>query len=339
VVLDEHDADAPYTSGALNQLMVLLLALEQAELDLLPLAVPVTVSPIAVHLPPWARRIPLRSDLTYELADLLKAVALSAADDAAIAAAEAIGGSMEGCLETMNARAARLGMSATHYASVGGSAGESGIPKEGDRSSARDVGRLAVALMRQTETQDWSSLPGVPFAGGVALRNANQLIGGVAGVDGLQVALSRDAKGRITGYDVIATAQRGALRLVAVVLGAADNPGRYSKAAELIEWGYANYEAVPLFTQGDRLGFPVEVENGSVTKLKPIVGKSFSLLRRQGAPLEIVCRLQLPSRLTAPLLRDEVLGEVVIEQGDQVVSVVPLLSPREVKAVAGFSVR
>lgn len=337
VILDESDADAAYTSGALNQLMVLLLALEQADLKLLPLAVPVTVSPMAVQSSPWARRIPLRSDLTYELSDLLKAVALSAADDAAIAAAEAIGGSLEGCLELMNARAARLGLAATHYASVGGAHAGEVKPESADRSSPRDIARLVASLIRRPEMQVWSSLPGVPFAGGVALRNANQLVGGVAGVDGLQVALSRDARGRITGYDIVATAQRGALRLIAVVLGASDNAGRYGKAAELIEWGFANFEAVPLLTTGDRLGFTVEVENGVVAKIQPVAGQSVAFLRRHGEPLELTCRLQLPGRVPAPLLRDEVLGELVIEDGEQVVSIIPLLSPREVRAVGGFA--
>lgn len=335
-VLDEHDADAAHTSGDFNQLMVLLLTLEQAQLNMMPLAAPVTVSAAAAHPAPWATTIPLRADQVYELSDLLKAVALSTADDAAIAVAEAIGGSLDGCVELMNARAQRLGLEATQYAAVGSLLGKR-IGPSIEHTSARDLAKLTAALVRHPEMLAWSSLAGVPFAGGVILRNANQLVGGVLGVDGLQVAVSRDANGAINGYDIVATAQRGALRLIAVVLGAADNPGRYAKAAELVEWGFANYDAVEVLTAGDRLAVSVDVPNGAVKQIQPIVGETVAFLRRHNMPVDVTYRLQLPALVAAPLTRHQVLGEVVVERDDRVVSAVPLLSPKDVKATGRFS--
>ena len=335
-VLDERDADAAHTAGDFNQLMVLLLTLEQAQLNLIPLAAPVTVSAMATHPATWATKIPLYADRAYELSDLLKAVALSAADDATIAIAEAIGGSLDGCVELMNARAQRLGLTATEYAAVGSVAGNR-IGPSNEHTSARDLAKLTATLIRHPEMLAWSSLAGVPFAGGVALRNANQLVGGVLGVDGLQVAVSRDAYGRINGYDVVATAQRGALRLIAVVLGAADNPGRYAKAAELIEWGFANYAAVEVLTAGDRLAVTIDVPNGSVKQIQPIVGETVAFLRRHNTPVDVTYRLQLPAIVAAPVTRHEILGEVVVERSDRVVSVVPLLSPKEIQATGRFS--
>jgi len=337
VVLDEREADLPYTSGSLNQLMVLLLTLEQARFGMMPLAAPVTVSAISARPAAWAKKIPLSEQQTYDLSDLLKAVALSAADDAALAIAEAIGGSLAGCLELMNARAQRLGLETTHYASVGGMAGDASAQQ--DRTTVRDLAKLARVLTRHPEMLGWSSLSGVPFAGGVVLHNANQLVGGVLGVDGLQVAVAHDSQGRIDGYDIVATGQRGALRLIAVVLGAADNPSRYAKAAELIEWGFANYDAVEVLTEGDRLTVAIDVLNGSVKQVQPVVGESLAFLRRHNTAVDVTYRLQLPAVVTAPLLRHQILGEVVVERGDRVVAVVPLLSPKDVKATSGFSIR
>lgn len=334
-VLDEHNADRVHASGDFNQLMVLLLTFEQAQFGMMPLAAPLTVSATASHPGSSAKRIPLRVEQTYELSDLLKAVALSAADDAAIAIAEAIGGSLEGCIELMNLRAQRLGLAATQYATVGGAPIEHAA-NGSERTSARDLAKLAAALVRHPELLSWTSLAGVPFAGGVVLRNANQLVGGVLGVDGLQVAMSRNAAGAIEGFDVVATAQRGALRLIAVVLGAADNPGRYSKAAELIEWGFANYDAVEVLTEGDRLAVTIDVPNGAVTQIQPVIGETVAFLRRHNATVDVTYRLQLPGVVAAPLSRHQVLGEVVVQRGDQIVSVVPLLSPREIKATGRF---
>ncbi len=334
-VLNEHNADVAYTSGDLNQLMVMLLTLEQAQLGMMPLAAPVTVSPVAAQGGRWSKKIPLSPQHTYELSELIKAVALSAADDAAVAVAEAIGGSITGCLELMNARAQRLGLTSTHYESIGGIAADADAPGK-EQTTARDLAALAQALARHPDTLNWSSLSGAPF-GGVVLRNANQLLGGVLGVDGLQVAVDHDPQGRINGYDIVATGQRGSLRLIAVVLGAADNPGRYAKAAELIEWGFANYDAVEVLTEGDRLTAPIDVINGTVKQIQPIVGESVSFLRRHNAAVEVTYRLQLPAIVRAPLTRHQKLGEVVVEREGRVVAAVPLLSPRDVKASASFA--
>jgi len=125
--------------------------------------------------------------------------------------------------------------------------------------------------------------------------------------------------------------------LIAVVLGAADNPGRYAKAAELVEWGFANYDAVEVLTEGDRLTVNVEVPNGAVKQIQPVVGATVAFLRRHNTPVDFTYRLQLPAMVAAPLSRHQVLGEMVVESGDRLVSVVPLLSPKEVKATSSFS--
>src|SRR5262245_39538190 len=124
-VLREQDADAARSPGALSDLMLLLLSLEEAALGVLPLDVPVTVSSDAASAAagPARRgahtvngnRVVLRSDRAYLLGDLLKAMLISSADDAAVATAEAIAGSVPAALELMNVRAQKLGMAATHF--------------------------------------------------------------------------------------------------------------------------------------------------------------------------------------------------------------------------------
>ena len=121
--------------------MVLLLSIEQAEMGTLPLAAPVTVSPLAAGLGSASTRIPLHADKPYLLGDLLKAMVVSSAVDAEVAVAEAIAGSFPACLDLMNARAQRLGLAATHYADLAGDqAAGAGGP---DSTTARDVARLA----------------------------------------------------------------------------------------------------------------------------------------------------------------------------------------------------
>lgn len=345
--LREQNADAPVRSGSLNQLMVLLLSLEEAGMGALPLDAPVAVSmttasraaaspprasaPTAKHgkgapapvLPP---RLSLRGDKAYILSDLLKAMLLTSSNEAAIAAAEAIAGSEPACVELMNARAQRLGMEATRYGSVAGDG-----PVEADTTTARDVARLAHTLVQHPAVLEWSSINGFPFdQGGTLLRNGNQLIGTVSGVDGLHV--SSATAGRTVSYGIVASAQRGPLRLLAVVAGALSSAERYNVAAELLEWGFVHYERLEIVRKDEPLNFPIHVRDGSVPDVTPVAGKAFSLLRRRDEEHNLQLRYQLPAMLTAPLKRHQQIGEIIVEENGQLIGVVPVLSQARVRS-------
>ena len=334
--LSEHGADAPRPLGTLSQLMVLLLSLEEARLGALRLEVPVTVSDTAVRTDlaatgSGATRIPLRADKVYLLSDLLKAVLVGSAGDAAVAAAEAIAGSVPACLDLMNARAQRLGMNATHFCSMGGIPTTG--PTETDRTSARDLARLARMLVQHPEVVQWASLSGLPFDQGTALlRNVNQLIAAVPGADGLQVSNSRPG-----GFSIVATAQRGGLRLIAVVLGAKDSAARYRTAADLLEWGFAHYERLEILKQGESVALPIGVADGSVSELRPVFGQSVSLLRRRDEERDLQLHYQLPAILAAPIQRHQQVGEVIVEERGELIAVVPVLSPVNVPTTSILS--
>ncbi|MGD0946713.1 MAG: serine hydrolase [Candidatus Binatia bacterium] len=328
-VLREQGADSPRPQGSLNQLMLLLLSLEQSALGVLPLDVPVTVSHAAVGAGlAGGARVPLRPDRPYLLSDLLKAVTMAGANDAAVGVAEAIAGSVEAALDLMNARARRLGMTGTHYTSIGGIKAAT-IP-EAETTTARDLAGLAQALLRQQVVLEWASLSGVPFdQGAVLLRNTNQLLGAFAGADGLQVSSARVAA-RGGSYSIVATARRDNLRLVAIVLDASDAGTRYSSAAELLEWGFAHYRRIDVVRKGDAVNLPVHVLNGTIAQLTPVAGKALTLLRRCDDEPDLQLRYQLPATLAAPLKRLQPIGEIVVEERGELIGIVPLLSPAAV---------
>jgi D-alanyl-D-alanine carboxypeptidase (penicillin-binding protein 5/6) len=349
--LAEQDADLAHPTAGLNQLMVLLLSTEQAEMGTLPLAAPVTVSSLVAGLGSAPTRIPLHAGKTYSLDDLLKAMVVSAAADAEGAVAEAIGGSIPACLELMNARAQRLGLTATHYGTlVGGTSDGVAGP---DTTTARDVARLAQTLLRHKSILQWSSLNGLPFDhGAILLHNANQLLGAVQGVDGLLVA-SLDAAGKRTAtlgtatshmvtargatFDIVATAQRQSLRLIAVVLGAPDSVTRYNKAVEQLDWGFERYEHLEVAKEGERLNLEIRVVNGVETQLAPVAGQAVSLLRRRDEERDLQVRYQVPTLITAPITRHQVIGELVVEEHGELVAVVPVVSPKNVAASSVLS--
>jgi D-alanyl-D-alanine carboxypeptidase (penicillin-binding protein 5/6) len=160
---------------------------------------------------------------------------VTSANDAAVAVAERIRGSVEGCVEVMNKRAQVLGMTQTEFRTVNGMPLQDG--RAGDFSSARDLVTLARALLQHELVLEWTSHNHVPFRDGlVMLPNTNRLVGKVDGVTGLKTGFTARAR-----YNLVATAQRGSLSLIAVVLGGRNSRIRFDTAAHYLEWGFANY--------------------------------------------------------------------------------------------------
>jgi D-alanyl-D-alanine carboxypeptidase (penicillin-binding protein 5/6) len=324
-VLAERSADVAHPPGALANLMVVLLSLEQAALGTLPLQVPVVVSAAAARRPAAdsvdadSRRVPLRTDHSYLLVDLLRATMVTSSEETALAVAEAVTGSVAECVGLMNARARRLGLSATSFVSPGDLNGSSGVT---GRTTARDMARLARTLVRHPETLRWSSLAGMPFErGAVALRNVNELLAVVPGADGLHVSSTPEA-----GFSVVATAERHGLRLIAVILAAADSASRYRAAVDLIEWGFVHYERVDVVRKGEPLKVSLPVHGGSAPRVTPIAGADVSLLRRRGETQDLHIRYQLPAVLSAPVDPGGTIGELIVEQNERLVAVVPVLA-------------
>jgi len=131
---------------------------------------------------------------------------------------------------------------------------------------------------------------------------------------------------------MIASAQRGPLRLIAVVAGAPSSVNRYKAAADLLEWGFTHYQRLEIVRKDEPLNFPIHVNRGSVAEVTPIAGNTFSLLRRRDEEHDLQLRYQLPTTLTAPLKHRQPIGEIIVEEKGQLIGVVPVLNPMRVRS-------
>ncbi|HUI26653.1 MAG TPA: serine hydrolase [Candidatus Kryptonia bacterium] len=326
-VLRERGADEPIALGSLGQLMIALLVLERVDAHQLTLEQPLPPSAAAASIA-GARLLGEADDQT-PLEDWLRASIVAGAPDATVTVASALAATPADVIALMNDRARSLGMIGTEYGSLLGTARSAKQPI--DVTTARDTARLVTELVRHRPVLEWAALGGFPFRDGAALlRNPNQLLGTVPGVNGLLVTGDSHV-----GFHVVATARRGALQLLAITLGAADNATRYSNTAEWLEWGFATFERIEIVRAGEPLLMPVRLRAGVEGQLIPVAAAGCSLLRRHDEEHHFEIGFQVPDALTAPIARDQRIGEIIVREDGQVLAVVPAVSPADFAAADG----
>jgi D-alanyl-D-alanine carboxypeptidase len=228
------DIDKQWPAASLTKMMVGLLALEDISGKRFSLQTPVVISERATRA--RGRTIGLREGEEFSLGELLQAMLVTSANDASVAVAERIRGSVEACVTAMNRQAQTLDMIQTEFQTVNGMPLSDG--SVGDFSSARDLVTLARVLLRHDLVLEWTSHNRVPFRDGLRmLPNTNRLVGRVNGITGLKTGFTSRAR-----YNLVATAQRGSLSLIAVVLGGRNSHIRFETAAQYLEWGFTNYK-------------------------------------------------------------------------------------------------
>jgi D-alanyl-D-alanine carboxypeptidase len=222
-------ADAPGTVRApasLTKMMTMYLAFEAMNAGRLKPTTPIAISRTAARQP--ASRLGIAAGKSLSLRNALGVIAVDSANDVTVALAETLGGTEKHFVEQMNATAQRLGLRDTHFANA------TGLKSPGNRTTARDMARLSIALLRRYPGQyAYFSTRKVTWKTRV-MRNHNHLLGKVPGVDGIKTGYTVDA-----GYNLAASAKRDGKRIVVVVLGARSIAARDARVANLIELGFA----------------------------------------------------------------------------------------------------
>ena len=168
-----------------------------------------------------------KAGTTLTVDNALKMLMVKSANDMAVAIAEGVGGSIEGFADMMNANARRLGMTQSHFVNP------NGLPAENHVTSARDLGILARALIREFPEDDFYWHIHAIQYGNRVMHNYNSLLDRYPGADGMKTGFIC-----ASGYNVVASATRNGRRLIAIVLGAYSGAVRAQKAAQLLESGF-----------------------------------------------------------------------------------------------------
>ena len=221
-VLYERNSRELRYPASLTKMMTLFMLFEALDRDMVSLDTPITVSANAARKPP--SKIGFRAGQTIDVRSAILALCVRSANDVAAAVAEHLGGSEERFAAMMTARARELGMVSTTFRNA------SGLPDEGQRTTARDMAVLSVAL-RQRFPHHYHYFANREFAyAGKVIRGHNDLLGRVPGVDGLKTGYIR-----ASGFNLATSVGRGGRRIVAVVMGGETAKSRNAHMEQLIE--------------------------------------------------------------------------------------------------------
>ena len=321
-VLYEKNADARRPIASITKVMTLLLTFEALEAGKISLDDFVPVSEHAYHM--GGSQIWLEPGEKMTLNDMLKAICISSANDAAVAVAEYVGGSEPAFAEMMNARAAELGMTNTHFVNA------CGLDEPEHLSTARDVAVMSrEMLLHHTEVRDYCSIWMDTLRGGATqLVNTNKLLKSYSGITGLKTGTTGKA-----GVCISASAERDGLRLIAVVLGAASGKERFQAASTLLDYGFSHFESAAAELPADApLSLPVERGTAESVALTYTAPERCLMPKGESSTLQIA--LDLPQKLAAPIRAGETVGTVKISNGSAELASYPVMAAQDVDALS-----
>lgn len=321
-VLYEKNADARRPIASITKVMTLLLTFEALEAGKISLDDFVPISEHAYHM--GGSQIWLEPGEEMTLNDMLKAICISSANDAAVAVAEYVGGSEPAFAEMMNARAAELGMTNTHFVNA------CGLDEPEHLSTARDVAAMSrEMLLHHTEVRDYCSIWMDTLRGGATqLVNTNKLLKSYSGITGLKTGTTGKA-----GVCISASAERDGLRLIAVVLGAASGKERFQAASTLLDYGFSHFESAAAELPADApLSLPVERGTAESVALTYTAPERCLMPKGESSTLQIA--LDLPQKLAAPIRAGETVGTVKISNGSAELASYPVTAAQDVDALS-----
>lgn len=307
--------------ASLTKLMTAYLAFSALKQKTLTLERAVPVSDRAWKAP--GSRMFIEPNKPVSVDELLRGMIVQSGNDACIALAEAIAGSEDVFAQMMNREAQRLGMKNTSFVNA------SGLPDPKHYSTARDLGLLAAALIRDfPEYYPLYSLREYRY-NNITQPNRNRLLWLDPNVDGLKTGYTENA-----GFCLVASGKRGARRLLSVVLGANSDSGRVQESQKLLNYGFQFYDSVKLYDK-DQAVSTLEVLKGSENRLKAGFQSDFYVSVPRGLADQLKADLVSIQPLVAPISAGQKVGTVKVTLQGKLLGEYPVVALQAV-AIAGF---
>ncbi|MBU5311073.1 D-alanyl-D-alanine carboxypeptidase [Tissierella carlieri] len=313
--LNENDRLAP---ASITKVMTLLLGMEALDSGRIKLTDKVMVSEHASKM--GGSTVFLEAGETQTVEDLFRAIAIRSANDASVALAEHIAGSEDIFVKMMNEKAKSLGMENTEFYNC------SGLPNENHYVSAYDVALMSKELLKYDRVHEWLTTymtdmqVGKTKSSTQTMVNTNRLIKEYEGANGIKTGSTNEA-----GFCLSASAKRGNLQLIAVIMGVNNSKLRFDEAKRMLDYGFANYDSISIGKKGDIIA-TLPVEKGKAQEVELMLARDSYILLPKGEKGNISKELVLPDMIDAPILSGDEFGELVVSIDGKEVDKIKLVS-------------
>lgn len=324
-VLFEKNAHEPRACASITKVMTLLLVFEELDSGKLKMTDTVTASAHAASM--GGSDIWLEEGETMTVDDMIKATVVASANDAAVALAEHICGSEDDFVAKMNEKAKALGMKETTFKNC------NGLDEEGHITSAYDVAVMSRELIKHKDIFKYTGIwMDYLRDGKTQIVNTNKLLKSYDGITGLKTGTTGDA-----GSCITATATRGGLSLIAVVLGSNSGKERFTDAVAILDYGFANYS---MYTPASPEGAVTDIKviGGMEGTVKTTAPKSTPILIKKGDEKNITETLKLPESVEAPIKKGDKIGTVEYTLDKKKIAESQITADGEVEAMTFWSV-
>lgn len=316
--LNIHERRAP---ASMTKLMTLLLTMEALDDERVHLNDAVTISKNASDM--GGSQVFLEENSSIKLEELIKSVALASGNDAAVAIAEYIGGSLEEFINMMNEKVQELGLKNTNFVNV------HGLDAENHYSSAYDMAMIAKELLKHPQILNYTSLYedylNKPDGTKFWLVNTNKLVRFYEGVDGLKTGYTKPA-----GYCLTSTAKKNNIRFITVVMGADTSEHRSADTTSLLNYAFNTYKLNTIIKKNKEVG-TIEILKGQKNKTSLITLEGATDLLKQNEKKEYHYKIET-NKVTAPVKKGDKVGNLtILDNNNQVVSQISLTIAENIK--------
>jgi len=324
--LNEHDRLSP---ASITKIMTMLLGIEAVEAGRISLDDKVVVTEHASRM--GGSQVYLESGETQLVEELFRAIAIRSANDASVALAEYISGSEDAFVDLMNKRAGSLGMKNTFFSNA------SGLPDSNHYTSSYDVALMSRELLKHPVVSEWLTTyiydmkVGKNKSSTQTMVNTNRLIKEYEGTTGIKTGSTNEA-----GFCLSASAKRGNLELIAVVMGSRSSQVRFGESKRMLDYGFANYESLSIGKKGEIVA-TIPVEKGKIREVDIMLSRDSFVLLPKGEKGKVSRELLLPEIIKEALTAGEEIGELIISLDGSEVDRIKLVTKSDIEKANIFN--
>ena len=313
---NEHEKRPP---ASIAKLMVACIVMERLATGSVKLTDPITITKEASKI--GGSQVYLKEGETFTLEELMKAMMIHSANDAAYAISEHIAGSQEEMVALMNEKAKTLGLNDTEFQSVHGLPPAKG--QKEDLTSCYDLALLAREVLKYPKLIQWTSTKEDTFRDGkFILTNTNKLLTKYPGTDGLKTGFYGES-----GFNIVATAKKNDMRFIAVIMGSPSGVIRDNAAMEKLKKAFSQYKMLTIVKKGEVIDKDISLRDGKYKRVKGVTAKDFQYAMSVNKKGAVKKEISVFEKVPGEIKEGQKLGEVIIKMDDAVIGKVDIVSP------------